>query len=233
MRASLRRDRAAHRAAARRLAAPRDRCRRSRGAERLRLEMRAWVEAELAPHAAEWEKAQFFPNWVLREVRGGGLDRAEVPEGAGRRRRSAGGRGVGAGAGALRLGRARRRDRRAHRHRAAAGVEVRHAPTSTSATSCRASAARRSRRSGSPSPTPARTSPASRRARGASRAASSSNGSKMFITNGVRADFVVTAVQDDRGGRPPRHLVPDRRQRRGRLARRRSRRWAGTRPTRR
>ena len=30
------------------------------------------------------------------------------------------------------------------------------------------------------------------------------NGSKMFITNGVRADFYVTARQDDRRGRPPR-----------------------------
>ena len=30
------------------------------------------------------------------------------------------------------------------------------------------------------------------------------NGSKTFITNGVRADFLVCAVQDDRRGRPPR-----------------------------
>ena len=29
------------------------------------------------------------------------------------------------------------------------------------------------------------------------------NGSKMYITNGVRADFIVTAVEDDAGGRPP------------------------------
>ena len=34
------------------------------------------------------------------------------------------------------------------------------------------------------------------------------NGSKTFITNGVRADFLVCAVQDDRGGRTPRPLLP-------------------------
>ena len=59
------------------------------------------------------------------------------------------------------------------------------------------------------------------------------NGSKTFITNGVRADFLVCAVQDHRGGRPPRHLVPGAGARharlRGRLAS--SRRWAGTPPT--
>jgi acyl-CoA dehydrogenase len=36
------------------------------------------------------------------------------------------------------------------------------------------------------------------------------NGEKTYITNGVRADFIVTAVRRRRG-RPPRHLVPRRR----------------------
>ena len=56
------------------------------------------------------------------------------------------------------------------------------------------------------------------------------NGAKTFITNGVRADFLVCAVQDDAGGRPPRHLLPRPRARDARLrGRRRSwRSWAGT-----
>ena len=43
------------------------------------------------------------------------------------------------------------------------------------------------------------------------------NGAKTFITNGVRADFLVCAVQDDPGGRPPRHLLPRPRARDARL----------------
>ena len=42
------------------------------------------------------------------------------------------------------------------------------------------------------------------------------NGEKTYITNGVRADFIVTAVKTHRRGRPSRHLVPDHRPRRGR-----------------
>ena len=42
------------------------------------------------------------------------------------------------------------------------------------------------------------------------------NGEKTYITNGVRAHFIVTAREDHRGGRPPRHLLPDHRPRRGR-----------------
>ena len=59
------------------------------------------------------------------------------------------------------------------------------------------------------------------------------NGSKTFITNGVRADFLVCAVKTTDGRRPPRDLVPDPRARDARLRGRpaSSRRWAGTPPT--
>src|SRR5215213_2063700 len=128
-----------------------------------------------------------------------GLRRAEVPERAGRRRRSAGGRRVGAGACPLRLGRARRRDRRAHRHRAAAGVEVRHARPARALP--RAGHPRREGRG-------TRNHRARRRLRrrrhqdagAAGRGGFVVNGSKMFITNGVRADFIVTAVKTTEEG---------------------------------
>ena len=54
------------------------------------------------------------------------------------------------------------------------------------------------------------------------------NGEKTYITNGVRAHFIVTAVKTTERGRPPRHLLPDRRPRRGRRAPRSSRSSAGT-----
>lgn len=36
--------------------------------DRLRASIRAFVESELAPHAAEWEAAGDFPNWVFRRM---------------------------------------------------------------------------------------------------------------------------------------------------------------------
>ena len=59
------------------------------------------------------------------------------------------------------------------------------------------------------------------------------NGSKTFITNGVRADFLVCAVKTTEDGGHQRDLVPDPRARDARLRgrRRSSRRWAGTPPT--
>ena len=66
------------------------------------------------------------------------------------------------------------------------------------------SAARRSRRWRSPSPTPAPTSRRSAPTRARSTAATSSTASKTFITGGVRADVLVTAVKTDARGRPPR-----------------------------
>ena len=59
------------------------------------------------------------------------------------------------------------------------------------------------------------------------------NGAKTFITNGVRADFLVCACKTTRGGRPRRHLLPRPRARDARLrgGARSWRRWAGTPPT--
>ena len=59
------------------------------------------------------------------------------------------------------------------------------------------------------------------------------NGSKTFITNGVRADFLVTAVKTTQEGGHHGPVVPDPREGHGgllRLAEAR-RRWAGTPPT--
>ena len=56
-------------------------------------------------------------------------------------------------------------------------------------------APRRSARWPSPSPTPARTWPASAPAPRRVDGGFVVNGAKMFITNGVRADFMVTAVE--------------------------------------
>ena len=97
------------------------------------------------------------------------------------------------------LGRRRRRARRAHRDRHAARVQVRHPRPARALPAPGDRAARRSPRSGSPSPARAPTSPRSapwpRKADGGYVV----NGSKTFITNGVRADFLVCAVKTTRG----------------------------------
>ena len=72
--------------------------------------------------------------------------------------------------------------------------------TRSSATWCPRSGASGSRRSGSPSRAPARTWPASARSPARSTAATLVNGSKTYITNGVRADFLVTAVKTTEEG---------------------------------
>ena len=80
--------------------------------EALRLEMRAWVERELAPHAAEWEREHFFPNWVFskcaeagwiglkfpRELGGGGDPLAAAVWAQELARCGSGGLGAGIGA---------------------------------------------------------------------------------------------------------------------------------------
>ena len=86
----------------------------------------------------------------------------------------------------------------------------------SSATSCRRSAASRSARSASPSPAPARTSPRCARAPSASTAAGWSTARRPTSPTACAPHFIVTAVKTTAGGRPPRHLVPDRRPRRGR-----------------
>ncbi len=146
-----------------------------------------------------------------------GLLGAEVPgvlRRAGRRLPARGGAVRGDGARRLRAARPRASARTSTSPRRRSGSS---APRSrSSATSCRRSAARRSARSASPSRAPALTSP-----RITTRAERVDggwvvNGEKTYITNGVRAHFIVTAVKTTAGGRPPRHLVPDRRPRRGR-----------------
>ena len=72
--------------------------------------------------------------------------------------------------------------------------------TRSSASSPPPSAASGSRRSGSPSPAPAPTWPASAPWRKRVDGGYLVNGSKTYITNGVRADFVVTAVKTTEAG---------------------------------
>ena len=124
------------------------------------------------------------------------LPRAQVPRGVRRRgRRLPARRRVRRGAGGLRLGRTWRPG-----SAPTSGSPPRRcgssAPTSRSSASwCPRSGASGSPRSGSPSPTPAPTSPGSRRRAEPVDGGYVVNGSKTFITNGVRADFVVTAVK--------------------------------------
>ncbi|MDQ4064628.1 MAG: acyl-CoA dehydrogenase family protein, partial [Actinomycetota bacterium] len=48
--------------------------------EELRRSIRAFVEAELAPHAEEWETAGDFPNWVFSRLGELGFLGAHYPE---------------------------------------------------------------------------------------------------------------------------------------------------------
>jgi acyl-CoA dehydrogenase len=167
--------------------------------ERLRLEMRAWVEAELAPHAAEWEAARFFPNEVFRQVAergyiglkfprelGGGGDPLAAAVWAQELARCGSG-GVGAGIGAhtgialppvWKFGTPDQHERylvpgiRGEKI-AALGITEPDAGSDVAGIKTRA-----------------------RRVEGGFVV----NGSKMFITNGVRADFVVTAVKTTESG---------------------------------
>jgi len=167
--------------------------------ERLRLEMRAFVERELAPHADEWEKARFFPNWVFekcaqhgyiglkfpRELGGGGDELAAAVWAQELARCGSG--GVGAGIGAhtgialppvWKFGTPDQHARylvpgiRAEKI-AALGITEPDAGSDVAGIKTRA-----------------------RRVEGGFVV----NGSKMFITNGVRADFVVTACKTTEAG---------------------------------
>jgi acyl-CoA dehydrogenase len=167
--------------------------------ERLRLEMRAFVESELLPHAEEWEAARSFPNWVFsrcaergyiglkfpRELGGGGDSLAAAVWAQELARCGSG--GVGAGIGAhtgialppvWRFGTASQHERylapgiRAEKI-GALGITEPDAGSDVAGIRTRA-----------------------RRVEGGFVV----NGSKMFITNGVRADFVVTAVKTTEEG---------------------------------
>jgi len=167
--------------------------------ESLRLEMRAFVESELAPHADEWEAAHFFPNWVFekcaeagwiglkfpRELGGGGDPLAAAVWAQELARCGSG--GVGAGIGAhtgialppvWKFGTPDQHERylkpgiRAEKI-AALGITEPDAGSDVAGIKTRA-----------------------RRVEGGFVV----NGSKMFITNGARADFIVTACKTTEAG---------------------------------
>ena len=167
--------------------------------EALRLEMRAFVESELAPHAAEWEAARWFPNEVFERCaergyiglkfpreHGGGDDPLAAAVWAQELARCGSG-GVGAGIGAhtgialppiWRFGTPDQHARylvpgiRGEKI-AALGITEPDAGSDVAGIQTRA-----------------------RRVDGGFVV----NGSKTFITNGVRADFIVTAVKTTEEG---------------------------------
>ncbi|HZV75353.1 MAG TPA: acyl-CoA dehydrogenase family protein [Conexibacter sp.] len=167
--------------------------------ERLRLEMRAFVESELAPHAAEWEEARWFADWVIPRVAeqgyvglkfpvelGGGGDPLAAAAWAQELARCGSG-GLGAGIGAhtgialppvWKFGTPYQHERylvpgiRGEKI-AALGITEPDAGSDVAGIKTRA-----------------------RRVEGGFVV----NGSKMFITNGVRADFIVTAVKTTEAG---------------------------------
>jgi acyl-CoA dehydrogenase len=167
--------------------------------ERLRVEMRAFVEGELAPHAEEWEAARFFPNEVFslcaergyiglkfpKELGGGGDPLAAAVWAQELARCGSG--GVGAGIGAhtgialppvWRFGTRDQHERylvpgiKAQKI-AALGITEPDAGSDVAGIKTRAT-----------------------RVDGGFVV----NGSKLFITNGVRADFIVTAVKTTESG---------------------------------
>jgi acyl-CoA dehydrogenase len=162
--------------------------------ERLRAEIRAFVEESLAPHANRWERARTFPDAVIRDCArrgyvglkfpvelGGGGDLVGAAVFAQELARAGSG-GLGAGIGAhtgialppiWRFGTADQHERylrpgiRGERI-AALGITEPDAGSDVASLRTRAEAVD---------------------------GGFVVNGSKMFITNGVRADFVVTAVR--------------------------------------
>jgi acyl-CoA dehydrogenase len=167
--------------------------------ERLRLEMREFVVEELAPHAAEWEAARSFPDSVFRlcaergyiglkfpvELGGGGDPLAAAVWAQELARCGSGGLGAGIGAHTgialppvWKFGTPEQHERylvpgiRGEKI-AALGITEPDAGSDVAGIRTRA-----------------------RRVDGGFVV----NGSKMFITNGVRADFVVTAVKTTEEG---------------------------------
>ena len=156
-----------------------------------------WVREEIAPHVDEWEARARIPARALRARRRARLPRAQVPGGArrpGRRLRPR--RGLGGGAGGRgRLGRGRRRPRRPHRDRHPARVQVRKPPSSTSAILRPAIAGRKIAALGITEPGAGSDVASIRTEARKVDGGYVVNGSKTFITNGVRADFLVCAVK--------------------------------------
>ena len=175
-----------------------------------------FVRREVAPHLQEWEDAGSIPRELHLTAGKQGLLGVAFPE------------EVGGGGGTLLDsvdlqeamfdgGRVQRADGRAvhRRHRAAAHRGEPATPTWSTGSSARPWPARRSARSRSPSPAAAPTSPASGPRRCGEGDHYVVNGAKTFITSGVRADFVTTAVRTGGPGHARRHAA----RRRGRHAR--------------
>ena len=159
--------------------------------EALRAEMRAFVESELRPHAPEWEAARSFPNDVFAKLAERGWLGLKYGAGRrlGRRRRAV------RGARARRLGRARRRA-----SARTSGSPRRRWPRSAPTAQQERWLAPAIR--GEKIAALAITEPDTGSDVAAIRTRAEKvdggwvvNGAKTFITNGVRADFYVTAVR--------------------------------------
>ena len=165
--------------------------------EALRESIESFASKELAPHSEEWER-DGFPDSVFKRMGELGFLGIYFPE-------EYGGQGgdylmsivrgeamAQANNGGLVMG-----DRGPHRHGDSADPQVRLGVPEADATSCPRSRARRSPRSASPSPAPGSDVAGIR-----TRAVRDGdeyviNGSKTFITNGARADFIVLVTKTD------------------------------------
>ena len=162
--------------------------------ERLRSEMRTFVETRLRPHADEWEQAAWFPDEVFGWLAEAGYLGLKFPAEYG-----GGGDPVAAAVLVEELARC-----------GSGGVAAGSAPTPGSRCPRSGPSAPRSRSSATwspgsaesgsprwPSPSPGRAPTWPRSARTPSRVDGGYlvNGAKTFITGGVRADFLVTAVK--------------------------------------
>ena len=169
--------------------------------EELRETVRRFVRKEIAPHVDEWEEAREFPRQLFARCGALGLLGLKFPRGLRRPGRDIRPRrGLDRGAVAFRgLGRGRRRAQRTRLDRDAAGVQLRHRGA--------APALDRSRDPGELIGALGITEPGAgsdvagirtfaRRVPGGYLV----NGSKTFITNGVRADFLVCAVKTTEEG---------------------------------
>jgi acyl-CoA dehydrogenase len=167
--------------------------------ERLRLQMRGFVERELAPHAAEWEEARWFAEWVIprvaeqgyvglkfpKELGGGGDPLAAAVWAQELARCGSGGLGAGIGAHTgialppvWKFGTPDQHERYlvpGIRGEKVAALGITEPDAGSDVAGIKTGA---------------------RRVEGGFVV----NGSKMFITNGVRADFVVTAVKTTEAG---------------------------------